>query len=262
MKIIKAFVLLMAASNAGAEINLDTAAANKYAIYAMMASNSYLKPDRTYFPIEELGWIRVDADGNPAPANSYTPGFIGSIFTNLQYDIWENKSKKTTVISFKGTDERIDWLAGNLTIIFSPTYKSAKKHVHNYVAEHPDQKIILTGHSLGGGLALSSSLWEAVDAYVFNSSPRVFDGFKNHNNHAERISVYQHGDVLQKIRAKYPKYQDVISEKNIVLTKFDYPVGKSAHRADMLAEGLLRCASDPDLVKLASTLPVKVQCKL
>jgi len=62
---------ILASSNAMA-IDLDAKAAEKYALYAMMASNSYLKKDRTYFPIEELGWVRVDLGGNPTSENSYS----------------------------------------------------------------------------------------------------------------------------------------------------------------------------------------------
>ena len=44
-------------------VDLDNALAAEYALYAMMSSNAYLKEDRTYFPIEDLGWMRVDLNG-------------------------------------------------------------------------------------------------------------------------------------------------------------------------------------------------------
>ncbi len=94
---------------------LDASAAQAYALYAMMASNAYLdKGDRTYFPIDQLGWVRVDIegkqmdiDGKIADENSYTPSSkAGKVLSNMQYDIWEHEERPLTVISFKGTDEK------------------------------------------------------------------------------------------------------------------------------------------------------------
>jgi hypothetical protein len=228
----------------------------------MIASNTYHKQDRTYFPIEDLGWVRMDLDGNPASGNenSYSPSWFGRIFSNLQYDIWVNREQKITILAFKGTDEKIDWPNGDLAVGVSIPYKSAKKHLKNYIKEHPDRKVVVTGHSLGGGLALSVSLWEGVDAYVFNSSPRVFDGFTDHAAPATRKAIYQEGDILQKIRRVSPKFLETIPAKDIIKTNFSYSE-ENNHRADLLAEGILHCATDNAvLVKLANKLPKKVEC--
>lgn len=232
-----------------------------YALYAMMASNAYLNPDRTYFPIEELGWIRVDLDGKPTNENSYSPSWFGKLFSNLQFDIWEHSDSKKTVISFKGTDEKIDWIVSNLWIGPSIPYKSAKKHVAEYKKNHTGRTLVVTGHSLGGGLALSSSLWLGVDAYVFNSSPRVFDGWKNHKKPAIRKALYQEKEILSKLRSFWPKYKEVMNEEDIYQTNFNYN-GVNSHRADYLAEGLLRCSTnDQNLLEFANkVLPIKVSC--
>ncbi len=255
-------IFLFFSTNTALAVDLDSKSAEQYALYAMMASNTYHKQDRTYFPVEDLGWVRVDLDGNPAleNENSYSPCWLGRIFSSLQYDIWVNKQQRIAVIAFKGTDEKIDWLDGNLAIGVSIPYKSAKKHVKNYMQKHPDQKVVVTGHSLGGGLALSVSLWEGVDAYAFNSSPRVFDGFENHAAPAVRTAIYQEGDILQKLRRVSPKFLETVPEKDIIKTNFKYGE-ESNHRADLLAEGILRCATDDaDLAKMAHKLPKKVEC--
>jgi len=249
------------AKESGEPTVLDAASAEAYALYAMMASNAYLdKNDRTYFPIEQLGWTRVDLDGNPTDDNSYTPSSIGKLFSNLQFDIWEHNEKALTVISFKGTDEKIDWLVANFSIGISIPYKSGKKHVKRYMKNHPDRSLVLTGHSLGGGLALSSSLWEGVDAIVFNSSPRLYDGWGDHNEPAIRKAIYHGNDFLQKIRGRYPKFLEKIPAEDTIEANFDYS-GENTHRADLLAEGILRCASgNTEFAALAQQIPEKVSC--
>jgi hypothetical protein len=93
--------------------------------------------------------------------------------------------------------------------------------------------VVLTGHSLGGGLALSASLWLGVNAYAFNPSPRVFDGWKDAKQPATRIVVYQDKEVLSKIRSFWPKYKQVINDEDVLQTNFDFD-HVNAHRADYL----------------------------
>lgn len=244
---------------------LTREASNEYALLAMMASNAYASDaDKIKFPIEKLGWKKVDEAGHEVRPgkNSYrvkTP--IGSVFSNLEFDIWEDSQSKRTVIAFKGTKEKIDWLSGNLAVGISIPYKSAKKHVRLYKEAHPDRMVTLTGHSLGGGLALSSSLWLGVDAVVFNTSPRVFDGLGNHSEQARRLAVFQHGEVLNVVRSRYPKFLVVMPPEQLVETLFQYPGGTS-HRSDLLAAGLLACATDPALKALATEVTSSVPCYL
>jgi len=242
---------------------IDLELANMLAVPAMMASNTYLDSDRTYFPLEILGWQKISLEGMPIiyQENTYKPKTSwGRIFSNLQFDIWEHKQLGKTVFAFKGTDEKIDWLIGNLTFGISIPYKSAKKHVRKYMERNPVQNVSLTGHSLGGGLALSVSVWEGIDAIVFNTSPRIFDGMKDMNKPAKRIAVYQEKDILQLIRKVYPKFREKIKQDDIIRTNFTYSNG-SNHRADLLAEGILRCAkNNPELIKLAAGIEKKVDC--
>lgn len=240
---------------------LTVALANEYALKAMMCSRAYVRDqDRTLFPVESLGWKKVSLEGEPVlpDQNSYTPKTaVGKTLSSLQFDVWENTASPETIIAFKGTDERIDWLVGNLAAGISIPYKSAKKQVRLYMQKFPDRRVSLTGHSLGGGLALSVSVWEGLDAIVFNSSPRIFDGWRNMNKPATRKAVFQRKDILQAIRAIYPKFLKKIPPKDIIRTNFDYR-GKNAHRADFLAEGILRKADLPAYVQIAKTIPVKV----
>lgn len=268
-KILVILSIALSASIAHAE-SIETkpftkAVASEVAIYSMMASNAYNDPKKTHFPIEALGWKKVDLKGNPVPEtkNSYTSKtFAGSFFSHLKFDIWEDSNSNKTIIAFKGTQDIIDWEVGNLAIGISIPYKSAKKHVREYIAAHPDRKVSVTGHSLGGGLALSVSFWEGVDAIVFNTSPRIFDGLKNTGAKANRLTVFQQGEILQKIRKWYPKFLNKIKPDQIVETNFNYPGERTSHRSDRLAEGLLSCSTEPDLQEIAKGMHLSVSCYL
>jgi hypothetical protein len=241
------------------QISTDTA------VYAMMASNAYANDkEKLYFPLRQLGWKKVGLSGSEISdsVNSYTPKtFVGDFFSNLQFDIWENGSSNTTVFAFKGTMEPIDWPTGNLMIGVSIPYKSAKKHVREYMAANPNKRVIVTGHSLGGGLALSVSVWQGVDAIVFNTSPRIFDGAPNRDKPAQRLTIFQQNDILQEIRKHYPKFLKTIKPSQIVETKFDY-AGGNTHRIDLLAKGLLACSTSSELAEFAKKLTLNVPCYL
>lgn len=268
-KMSKACFVALAALAASAQADvarpLTRDIANEVALFSMMASNAYAGDrEKTRFPLERLGWKKVDLQGQPVPesSNSYQPRtVVGDMFSNLQFDIWEDSNSKRTVFAFKGTKEKIDWLTGDLMIGISIPYKSAKKHVREYMAAHPDRLVTVTGHSLGGGLALSVSFWEGVDAVAFNTSPRVFDGARNQNKAARRLAVFQENDILQKVRRWYPKFLTKIKPGQIVETRFDY-ARRNTHRSDLLAEGLLACSTDPGLKELAADVQLTVGCYL
>lgn len=235
---------------------LTVEVANDVALQAMMASNAYVgDPTRTRFPINTLAWRKVDLEGRPLDkeVNSYSPVCIGNIFSSLQFDIWESATTAHTIFAFKGSEELADWIMANLALVISLPYKSAKKHVREYRDRFPMRTVSLTGHSLGGGIALSVSVWEGLDAVVFDSSPRVFDGMGDHNEPALRRAVFEQGDPLEHIRASYPKFLEKISPGGLFETNFDFH-GASKHRMDLLAEGILRMSNRPLYVEMASKL--------
>ena len=196
--------------------------AAKYAIYAMMAAESYHAEKKIKFPLDLAGWNRVDFNGNKTD----DPG-ADHWFTGLSYDIFEKQNSNNVVIAFRGTDSKWDYFVSNLTPFISPGYKQAKKEVLEYKDAHPDKKVIVVGHSLGGGIALSVSVWNGVNAYTFDSSPRIFDGLGDHIEPAERVLIFQKGEVLEKFRQKLPKVSEVVPDKNIFEFAFNFKIGRA-----------------------------------
>lgn len=248
--------------------------ANAYALYAMMSSNAYLEREgRSFFPIEKLGWAKVSQDGSNIgySSNSYEGSLkilekdLGT--WGLQYDIWTHPELKETVFSFRGTNSAADWVLGNaipniLPQIISPHYDVAEQHVVDYLEENPGVTVKVTGHSLGGGIALRLSLHLGVEAVVFDTSPRVFRKYHESDwSNSQRVAIYQKGDFLQAVRMVWPDFNKIVKPQDRIKTEFDFE-GKKGHRIDLLAEGLLSCTSTEALIDIANTLPDRVKCYL
>jgi len=226
---------------------LSTAVAAKYALFAMIASNSYHKADRERFHVELLDWMQVEADGQAGDKPTYQ-GKSG-----LAYDIFENRKTGEYIFAFRGTDSKRDYLWANLAVPpLDIQYLSARKRFGEFLAAHPGSKVTLTGHSLGGGLALSMSVRYGVDAVVFDSSPRIFDGLGNKHLPANRVMIYESGEILAVVRKFWKNILRAVPRENIYKATFDFG-GVSRHRSDFLARGLLNLGAGAD----ASLVPVR-----
>ena len=207
------------------------------AVYAMMSANSYKKKiGRVRFDLKKLGWQQVGLDGKPTDK----PAKVHKI-SGLAYNIYEKVGSNKVVFAFRGTDSKRDYLWANLSVPpFNFQYRQAKRAIKKYLIEHSDKNVVATGHSLGGGLALSVSVRYGIKAFAFDPSPRVFDGLGNVHKEAERVIVYQKGEILKLVRKLWKKDNEVVERKNVY--KCNYPdvfKGSSKHRGDLLAKGLL-----------------------
>lgn len=211
--------------------------AGNIAIYAMMSANAYKKKaKRVRFDLNKLGWQQVDLDGEPTDK----PAKIHKM-SGLAYSIYEKVGTNKVVFAFRGTDSKRDYLWANFSVPpFNFQYRQARKAIKKYLAENSHKNVVATGHSLGGGLALSVSVRFGIKAFAFDPSPRVFDGVGDVHKPAERVIVYQKGEILKLVRKLWKKDNDVVKRKNVY--ECDYPKvfkGSSKHRGDLLAKGLL-----------------------
>lgn len=208
--------------------------AAQYAIYAMLSSNCYHKKKREIFKVEKLGWTLLKTNKR--------------FFGGLAYDIYQHSPTENLVWAFRGSDGMMDFINANFSFLpslFGNQYRLANEDFSQFLADNDASEVSVCGHSLGGGLALSMSVRHGVPAITFDTSPRVFDGLGNHHQSATRIIIYESGEILQKIRAHYPKIKEVVSEECVYRCDFNFP--GSQHRIDELAKGLLKLGSQSDL---------------
>jgi len=117
------------------------------------------------------------------------------------------------VIAFRGTDTRqlADWFYGNIGSTQRDQglalYKAERDKLD--VEGRKSVPIVVTGHSLGGAIALQVSEENAgVDAYVFNTSPRYTLLPPNAN---KRVAIAERGDILEGLRNRaMPVRQDLL----------------------------------------------------
>ena len=105
-------------------------------------------------------------------------------------------------IAFKGTDfdSGIDW-KNNLAVFEPPQYKQAQDYTEKSLLRYGSIPHTVTGHSLGGGIALNVALRQSTDqnpikVVAFNASPRAFFGDYNIYAPGEKFLIEEKGDIL------------------------------------------------------------------
>ena len=195
-------------------------AAIEGAPYALLANNAYATAG-TRFQLP-AGWQSLK-QGNEHRQ-------IG-----LQYELFgwqESGQTQRLTLAFRGTDELIDWWHGAIT---GTQYQQALAITAGIRKQYPGLPLVVTGHSLGGGLALHvSMLMEQVSAYAFNPSPITRNPAKPMKN--RRVVYWEYDDPLHYGRRLLMQVPDA------VFWKFDF-VKRDGHKSEVLAKGLLMLAA-------------------
>jgi hypothetical protein len=112
-------------------------------------------------------------------------------------ELYKDKSNGDFVLVFRGTDSFKDFRTGNFPFKQMQN-EYARKIYDKILTKYGSQNYIVTGHSLGGGIAIDISLnRKNVTAYSFNGSP-VFRNINNFKN--DRYSIVENGEILKIVR--------------------------------------------------------------
>lgn len=222
-------------------------AAIKSFVYALMASNAYSSNPAFMIP----GWKRV-------------PELETNTWRGMGLTVYESKSEKKLVLAFEGTNPYSlrDWVFGNLNIFWKGQYGEVEEEIENIPEKYMDYKIIATGHSLGGGLALHTSLYkDNVDAYAFNSSPRVYSNtdmeIKENSN---RFLISEKEEILESIRNTWPALKEIAINDNFSHFDFLEDIRVKEHAMYYMARGLTIVAASAGNVEAIEIMKINLGC--
>jgi hypothetical protein len=180
-------------------------------VYAQLANNAYARE-----PAGKTVLLHTNGDHFRLP-----PGWIERVhvpndgigFAYAVFDRFEGRTLKETVVAFRGTEitSGRDWLIGNFLGAQNRRGWAVAKGVRKSLDDNGWAKtdLIVTGHSLGGGIAQFVSLRNVsgtpgkrasvAKSIVFDNSPRYWKPFTPVAE-VERIAVIERGEILSAIR--------------------------------------------------------------
>lgn len=218
------------------------ALAPKYATYAIFSSNAYQRAKS--FPLPE-GWEekRPPQEGK-----------------GLAFSLFERQAGSRVaeaVVAYRGTDDAKDWLH-NVTPFMDQVPEAVRvfKAIRDsYGVTRP--RMVATGHSLGGGLALHMALTiPDVEALAYNSSPVVRAGSDPILTN-RRTSIWEQGEILQAVRDLKSEWRIEWTGTDLVEVNFARRLSPlKQHKMEPLAFNLVLLAArySPQMQKVLDVL--------
>jgi hypothetical protein len=152
-------------------------------LYAQMSSNTYEDSKPFILPAQYRLVKTVPND---------SIGFAYNIYEELQ-----NGKVIKVIVAFRGTEDFTDWWYGNFQRKQNQAGLDLIDSLRKTSTE--DVALVVTGHSLGGGISTEISLKRKnVKSFVFNPSPNFEAGDKPEVN--ERLSIVEYGEGLKLAR--------------------------------------------------------------
>lgn len=141
-----------------------------------------------------LGAVVLQKEGKSKDKHFNLPAYIeidssvnkGSGFQATAFRIYEASNKaqlKEVVVAFRGTDQPWKDYSGHNLHPVPKQYKPAQDYVLKIADKYIGTKLVVTGYSLGGGLAMNvlhneRTSSKVTQAWAFNSSPRTGEKVK------------------------------------------------------------------------------------
>ncbi|HEY5714289.1 MAG TPA: Mbeg1-like protein, partial [Candidatus Gracilibacteria bacterium] len=164
-----------------------------------------------YFPMRDIAAAVYDLKDQVGTYKKMDPKNYGLLTedlinteTGFQAAIYSNG--ENTVVAFAGTQDSKDWddnIAQSIGLD-SAQYKAAKDLAEKIKANLTNQKLIFTGHSLGGGLAALAGASTGATTLTFNAAgihKKTLDKAEVFNKNFENITNYAtRRDILTDIQ--------------------------------------------------------------
>jgi hypothetical protein len=176
----------------------------------------------------------------------------------LSYAVYVRPNRERpveAVLAFRGTDDLRDW-AQNLKLTSEQT-EEAEAAFAQFAREYrrPGVAVSVTGHSLGGGLALRTSfLPNGAPATVFNWAP-FWPPRASGPADPPRLCVWEKHEILEFVRKKMEKPAVSWGGTRMIRVNFSHERTDRQHEMEPLARSLVKAAApyDADLRAVAGS---------
>ncbi|NVK29823.1 MAG: DUF2974 domain-containing protein [Gammaproteobacteria bacterium] len=117
-----------------------------------------------------IEFVEYESSNTGAPAG-YTRINLANVENGLNAAVFYNNQE--AILAFRGSELGLkDWITnGEQAKGKAPTqYKDAVKIAKQFKRAFPNHKLLMTGHSLGGGLATTATLFTGIESITYNSA--------------------------------------------------------------------------------------------